>query len=96
VSDEPLNNGPDGLQRLLDWASLVKGVDPDFKVATASVYPIPPGPPDRGWVDLVGYVDEWEIAPDEDDDRLADPYLHPIFTLYPLTDPQIWYIIESS
>jgi hypothetical protein len=31
-----------------------------------------------------------------DDDRLADPYLHPIFTLCPLTDPQIWYIIESS
>jgi len=67
VSDEPLHNGPAGLQRLLDWASLVKGVDPDFKVAAASVYPIPPGPPDRGWVDLVGYIDEWEIAPDEVD-----------------------------
>ena len=23
VSDEPLHNGPDGLQRLLDWASLI-------------------------------------------------------------------------
>ncbi len=65
VSDEPLHNGPEGLQRLLGWASLVKAVDPVFKVATASVYPIPPGPPDRGWVDLAGYVDEWEIAPDE-------------------------------
>jgi hypothetical protein len=65
VSDEPMHNGPDGLQRLLAWANLVKGVDSDFKIAAASVYPIPPGPPDRGWVDLVGYVDEWEIAPDE-------------------------------
>ncbi|MBC8448788.1 MAG: DUF4091 domain-containing protein [Chloroflexi bacterium] len=65
VSDEPLHNGPEGLQRLLDWASLVKAVDPAFKVATASVYPIPPGPPDRGWVDLVGYVDWWSIASDE-------------------------------
>jgi len=65
VSDEPLHNGPDGLQRLLDWASLVKGVDPAFKVVAASVYPIPPGPPDRGWVDLVGYVDWWSIASDE-------------------------------
>ena len=65
VSDEPLHNGPDGLQRLLDWATLVKGIDPAFEVASASVYPIPPGPPDRGWVDLVGYMDEWEIAPDE-------------------------------
>ncbi|MFQ5812824.1 MAG: carboxypeptidase regulatory-like domain-containing protein [Anaerolineae bacterium] len=65
VSDEPLHNGPEGLQRLLDWATLVKGVDPAFKVVAASVYPIPPGPPDRGWVDLVGYVDWWSIASDE-------------------------------
>jgi hypothetical protein len=67
VSDEPMHNGPDGFQRLLDWASLVKGVSPDFKIAAASVYPIPPGPPDRGWVDLVGFIDEWDIAPDEVD-----------------------------
>ncbi len=65
VSDEPLHNGPDGLQRLLDWTTLIKGINSDFKVVVASVYPIPPGPPDRGWVDLVGYADWWSIASDE-------------------------------
>ena len=29
--------------------------------------PIPPGPPERGWIDLTGLIDDWNVVADEVD-----------------------------
>ncbi len=67
VADEPIHNGPAGFQRLRAWAQLIKSVDPDFRISAADVFPIPPGPPERGWVDLTGLLDDWQVGPDDVD-----------------------------
>ncbi|HHN94556.1 MAG TPA: DUF4091 domain-containing protein [Anaerolineae bacterium] len=72
VADEPLHNGPAGFQRLRDWSQLIKTADPAFRITAASVLPIPPGPPERGWVDLTGFIDDWNVIADDVD---ADPAL---------------------
>ncbi|MFQ5859333.1 MAG: hypothetical protein ACE5LU_27345, partial [Anaerolineae bacterium] len=61
VADEPEHNGPPGYQRLRDWAQLLKSVDPGYRIMASSVYPVPVGPPDRGWPDLKGLVDDWNV-----------------------------------
>ena len=65
VADEPLHNGPAGFQRLQQWSQLIKAADTTLRVSAASVYPAPPGPPERGWVDLRGWVDDWQVVADD-------------------------------
>ncbi|MBS1252198.1 MAG: hypothetical protein MAG451_01236 [Anaerolineales bacterium] len=72
VADEPLNSGLDGLQRLQEWAQLIKEVDSGYRIMASSVYPVPVGPPDRGWPDLKGLVDDWNVVVQEAD---LDPAL---------------------
>ncbi|HIQ04111.1 MAG TPA: DUF4091 domain-containing protein [Anaerolineae bacterium] len=72
VADEPEHNGPAGYQRLREWAELLKSVDAAYQISASSVYPIPVGPPDRGWADLTGLVDDWNIVVQDAD---LDPVL---------------------
>ncbi|NOX61685.1 MAG: DUF4091 domain-containing protein [Chloroflexi bacterium] len=65
VADEPLHNGPMGFQRLQQWAQIIKAADEDIRVSAASVFPAAPGPSERGWVDLKGLVDDWQIVADD-------------------------------
>jgi hypothetical protein len=72
VADEPEHNGPTGYQRLQAWAQLLKEVNPDYRITAASVYPVPVGPADRGWPDLKGLIDDWNVVVQDAD---ADPAL---------------------
>ncbi|MFQ5595976.1 MAG: hypothetical protein ACE5HA_17685, partial [Anaerolineae bacterium] len=71
VADEPLNNGLDGYQRLELWAQLLKSADLDYRIMASSVYPVPVGPPDRGWPDLKGLVDDWNVVVQDADNDPA-------------------------
>lgn len=72
VADEPLHNGADGFQRFQAWAQLLKEVDAGYRITASSVYPAPVGPPDRGWPDLKGLVDDWNVVVQDAD---VDPAL---------------------
>jgi hypothetical protein len=72
VADEPEHNGPSAYQRLRAWAQLLKQVDAGYRIMASSVYPIPVGPPDRGWPDLKGLVDDWNVVVQDAD---LDPAL---------------------
>jgi len=72
VADEPLNSGLDGYQRLDAWAQLLKSAGLNYRIMASSVYPIPVGPPDRGWPDLKGLVDDWNVVVQDAD---LDPAL---------------------
>ena len=72
VADEPMHNGSTGHQRLEAWAQLLREVNTDYRITASSVYPVPVGPPDRGWPDLKGLVDDWNVVVQDAD---LDPAL---------------------
>jgi hypothetical protein len=72
VADEPEHNGPAGFQRLQTWANLLKSVDASYTMMASSVYPVPFGDPVRGWPNMIGSVDAWDvIVQDADIDPLS-------------------------
>jgi len=69
VGDEPWHGGPSGYLRLAQWTAVARAAG--LRVTASGVDPVPPGPPELGWLnpdvvtdDTHVHVDVLDAAPD--------------------------------